>query len=316
MDPDGYLMLAKHIANGGPLAVKENDPFMYQSHVWVENSDGEVAPKFAPGYPVLLAIAYLLGGDDAMFLVSPVMGLLMLVGAYFLFRLWMSRLAALAAVFCLATNAMVLVYSGYLLTHASNACFAVWGMFFLWRWVRGSGRIPAAVAGLLLGTAVTMRHTSILLGIVVFAAIVVRWRRARPGQGYSRPLVAEAMLLLGAYGFVLLLLGLYDWFIFGSPFTSGYALSGEQYALSLRNIPNHLRTLLKGLNFEGLFLSFPIGLVGLLLAGPTGESLMRVLWFAPLCLFYAAYYWAPGGAAYYRSHCDLPGFGRLWICFN
>jgi hypothetical protein len=300
VDPDGYLILAKRMAGLGPLAVKESDPFMYQSHVWVENSDGEVAPKFAPGYPALMAIAYLLGGDGAMFLVSPLMGAIGLVGACLLFRLWMSRLAAAAGVFCLATNAMVLVYSGYLLTHASNMCLVVWGMFFLWRWVRGIGHLSWLGAGLLLGAAMAVRHTSLVLGTVLAAAAAIRWVRYSRTEGAIEWPLRDTMLLLGAYSFFPLLLMVYNWAVFDSPFTTGYGLSGEQWAFTWGNISKNVRLLASGLNYTGLFLLFPLGLAGLVLTEPKDESLMRFLWIAPLYLLYASYYWAPQGMSYFR----------------
>jgi hypothetical protein len=300
VDPDGYLTLAKRIARSRSLAVEQDDPFMYQSHVWVENKAGKVIPKFAPGYPFLMAIAYLIGGDDAMFIVSPVMGAIALVGCYFLFRLWMSRLATLAGVFSLAVNGMILTYSGYLLTHASNMCVVVWGMFFLWRWVRGMGRFSGIGAGLLLGAAVTMRHTSALLGMALIAAVVIRWvTYFRTEQADKSPL-KPTMIIFASYSFFPVLLMIYNWTLLDSPFTTGYGLSGEQLAFSWGNIIKNARLLASGLNYTGLFLIFPLGLAGILLVGSNGESLMRFLWFAPLYLLYSSYYWAFGNKAYYR----------------
>jgi len=58
-DPDAYLILAKRIAAGLPLAERDPDPFVHQQHMWVENAEGNTIPKFAPGYPALMAGAYL-----------------------------------------------------------------------------------------------------------------------------------------------------------------------------------------------------------------------------------------------------------------
>lgn len=300
VDPDGYLILAKRIARFGPLAIKDDDPFMYQSHVWVENEAGEIAPKFAPGYPFLMAIAYLLGGDGAMFWVSPIMGGLALLGAYFLFRLWMSRVAALAGVFCLATNGMVLVYSGYLLTHASNMCLTVWGMFFLWRWIRGIGKLSGIFAGLLLGATMTVRHTSFLLVFVLIAAVVGRWIEHFRNSSVSKQLIKDTIILLAAYGFLPLLLMIYNWSIFDSPFTTGYGLTGEQWSFAWKDIPKNTRVLTSGLNFTALFLLFPIGLAGMLLVGPKKEIIMRFFWVMPLCILYISYYWVLDSMAYFR----------------
>ncbi len=303
VDPDGYLILAKRIAEGRPIAVKDDDPFMYQSHVWVENSKGEIAPKFAPGYPFLMSIAYILGGDTAMFFVSPIMGGLSLIGSYMLFRLWMSRVSALFGTFYLATNAMILVYSGYLLTHASDMCFAVWGMYFLWRWKRENINdtkyyiLIGILAGLFLGGAMTIRHTSALLFLTLISAVIVKWFDSIKLRKYP---TQETIIILLSYAILPIILLIYNWVIFDSPFTSGYALSGEQNAFKLKNILANLRVMTLGLNYTGLFFMFPIGLAGMFLTLPIGESIMVLLWIVPLYLLYSSYYWAPDGMAYFR----------------
>jgi len=300
VDPDGYLLLAKRIAEFKPLAVKDDDHFMYQSHVWVENKEGEVAPKFAPGYPALMSIAYLLGGDTAMFFVSPIMGGLALIGSFLLFRMWMSRASALFGVFYLAINAMVLVYCNYLLTHASDLCFAVWGMFFLWRWKRGLGRFSGTLAGLLLGGAVTIRHTSALLALVLIATVTARWIECFKSKCSKKHLLKDTIILIASYSIFPIILAIYDWTIFDSPFVTGYALSGEQNAFNLKNIPQNARILATGMNYTALFLLFPIGLAGMFLALAIGESVMVSLWVISLFLLYSSYYWAPNGMAYFR----------------
>ena len=299
VDPDGYLILAKRIAERTPLAVRDDDPFMYQSHVWVENKDGEVAPKFAPGYPFLMAIAYLFGGDTSMFLVSPIMGGLAIIGAYLLFRMWSSRVSALFGALYLATNAMILVYCGYLLTHASDMCFIVWGMFFLWRWKRQafSKSLMGILAGLLLGGAVTMRHTSAAFVLVFITAIILRWIEGYRNRIYP---VRDTAIILAAYCLFPIILGIYNWSVFDSPYVTGYGLSGEQMAFKLKNIATNARILGTGLNYTGLFFMFPVGIAGMLLAGSIGESLMVAFWIVPIYLIYSFYYWAPNGMAYFR----------------
>jgi len=301
VDPDGYLFLAKRIAHLQSPAVKEEDPFMYQSHVWVEPSRGKVIPKFAPGYPLLLAIFYRIGGDRAMFLVSPTMGGLGLIGAYLLFSLWMSPAAAALGVWALALNPMYLVYSGYLLSHASNTCFIVWGMYFLWRWLRRGSTGSGIGAGLLLGFASTIRHTSILMGGVVLIAVFSRWLRERgsTARGIS--------ILLGCYAIFPILLMIYNWRIFGHPLVTGYALTHEQESFSLRFLRRNIGMMIRGLNTTALLLIFPLGLAGMISIGHPWERLMRISWFLPIVLLYASYYWAPQGMPYLRfTICTFP----------
>ena len=319
-DPDGYLVLAKCFAGFGPMVVKEDDMFIHHSHVWVENARGEVIPKFSPGYPVLMALFYMIGGDDAMFIVSPLCGGIAVIGAYFLFCLWMSRMAALIAAACLATNAMILIYSGYLLTHASNLCFIMWGMFFLWKWVREGNIRYGVPAGLLLGYAGIIRHTSLLMVLVVLAAIGSRFyevtidiqkKKQKPSfsekLGFYEFFLKAAGILLGCYAIFPFLLAIYNWSIFGQPWTTGYGLSNEQFAFHWGQLGRNIPILNNGLNYEALFLVFPLGIAGMLVVGPIRESLMRLLWFVPIYFSYASYYWGPSGMAYLRFLiCTFP----------
>jgi len=300
VDPDGYLLLAKRFAEFKSPAVKDDDPFMYQSHVWVENKDGKIAPKFAPGYPMLMAIAYRLGGDTAMFYVSPIMGGLALIGSFLLFRMWMSRVSALFGVFYLAINAMILVYCNYLLTHASDLCFAVWGMFFLWRWKREIGRYSGIFAGLFLGGAMTIRHASFLFVTVLISAIIARWIGHIRSKGKIKPLLKSTAVLIACYCIFPLLMAIYDWTVFDSPFVTGYDLTNEQTAFKLKNIIQNAKILAYGLNYTGLFLMFPIGLAGMFIFHSVSEIFMVSLWVIPLFLLYTSYYWAPNGMSYFR----------------
>ncbi len=319
-DPDGYLVLAKRFADFGPMVVKEDDMFMHHSHVWVENARGEVIPKFSPGYPLLMALFYWLGGDDAMFIVSPLCGGIAIIGAYFLFRLWMSRMAALIAAACLATNTMMLIYSGYLLTHASNICFITWGMFFLWKWIREANIRYSVPAGLLLGYAGIIRHTSLLMVLVVLAAIGSRFyevtidiqkKKQKPSfsekLGFYESFLKAAGILFGCYAVFPFLLAIYNWSIFGQPWTTGYGLSNEQFAFQWGQLGRNIPILNNGLNYQALFLVFPLGIAGMLVVGPIRESIMRLLWFVPIYFTYASYYWGPSGMAYLRFLiCTFP----------
>ncbi len=297
VDCEGYFVLGKRLAHGEPAGRIEPDPFIYQSHVWVRNGRGELLPKYDPGYPLLLGLAYRVDGDRGAFLVSPVMGGLVLLGAFLLYRLWMPRLAATLGTMLLALHPMIQAYSGYPLTHITETACAVWGFYFLWRWMQRQGLASALAAGLVLGFATTIRHAAVLFGLAVAAALAGTLWRVRPRRG--RPLVTAIALAL-AYALFPLALALYHWRWFGSPLTSGYALSGEQQALSWRYALGNFTTLLNGLNGDCAPLLLPLALVGLARVGSRLERLVRTLWLVPLCLLYLFYYWAPPGWIYSR----------------
>jgi len=139
-----------------------------------------------------------------------------------------------------------------------------------------------------------------LLAAVVIAALAVRWIGYLRSRETIKLPGRDTLILLASYSFLPLILMIYNWVLFDSPFRTGYGLSGEQCAFAWGNIVKNSRSLASGLNYTGLFLLFPLGLAGMLLIGPVGESLMRFLWIAPLFILYASYYWAPQGIAYYR----------------
>ncbi len=322
IDCEGYLLLAKRIANGGPLAVKDDDIFYYQNHVWIENGKGEVSPKFAPGYPAVMAVFYKIGGDVAMFWVSPVCGVITLVGAFLLFRLWMSSFAAFLATACLAFNRLFLVYTGYLLTHSLDICAVTWGMYFLFKWRREGGWKDALGCALVLGFACTVRFTEALLAIVVAIAIasrifpylsdVIRYRRKKkdtetPNPGYG-PLISVGVLV-AAYALFPCILFIYNKMMYGGFLTTGYYFSNEQYAYTWSQMVKMLPAIWSGMSHEGLFLTLEVGLVGMLAIGPWSESLMRIFWVLPLIILHATYYWAGGSMPYIRFFvCLFPAF--------
>jgi hypothetical protein len=313
IDPDGYLVLAKRIARFESPALPD-DLFLYNSHVWVEPAPGRVVPKFAPGYPAVLAVFYRMFGDGGMFYVSPLMGGLALVGAFVLFRPWMSTALSLFAVATLLVNGAFLFYSSYLLPHATELAFITWGMAFLWRWLRQPRIADGVAAGLLLGYACTIRHTAALLvGAVAWALL----SSLVGTPALRRERLVPMLTLALAYGIFPLAMLAYNTVVFGGPLVTGYALSDEQVPLSWRQffdpeatqrapafswdlLAANVNNLLHGMNYELMFMVFPLGLLGMLFVGPLRERLLRVVWWVPLVVVYAAYYFAPPNLAYYR----------------
>ena len=311
-DCDGYLFLAKRIAHLQPLAVDDPDPFRHQLHFWVETQNGGIMPKYSPGYPFLMAIAYWFGGDEAMFLVSPIAGIMTLIGAFLLFQLWMPPFMAALSVWVLTINPMWLAYPGYLLAHGVNTCAITWGMYFLWRWVNCGTNRFGILAGLILGFSATVRPTSAMMAIVVGIAIIRKYRNNYGNHGINQsltnsPVVRSIGILVLSYLVFALIIMSFNWVHFGHPIKTGYGLSQEQAAFKLEILWRNFGRVLKGLNDTCLYLIFPIGLVGLFAIGTILERLMRVGWFLPTFLIYSAYYWQAGGMPFLRFLiCTFP----------
>ena len=287
-DPDGYLFLAKRMALGKPLFVNTDDPFLYQQHMWVETTPGRVTSKYPPGYPALMAIAYRLGGDRGMFIVSPVMGGLALAGAWLLFRLWLKPFGAVMALLTLALLPQYSFYSAYLLTHVTSLCLTTWGMYFLWRWRAQPQPGWGLAAGAALGASLTVRPTDALFVLpLAVAAVAALWNGRRAGRAPWGGVAA----MLAAWGLFVGLQALYNHTQFGAINLSGYALSGEQDGFSLAYFTRHFGLVMGGLNREFLPVIFPLGLVGLALWGSPTDRAVRLLWFVPVLITYTSYYW-------------------------
>ncbi|MCX5659932.1 MAG: glycosyltransferase family 39 protein [Planctomycetota bacterium] len=328
-DCDGYIFMAKRLAVAQKPLIYDADPFVHRSHFWVENPAGQITAKFAPGWPLLMVPAYLLGGEDAMFVINPIMGALTLLGTFLLLRRWLSDIASALGTAALAINPTFVFFAGYPLTHVAEIAFVTWGMHFLWGWLESTRRRAprwGVAAGAALGMAVTVRYTGILLAAPILVAAVSRiafaagpwtaerrpWRPVVPwildrfvafgrwiGVGLWRdgwrPL-ASVLLAFAAFPAALMV---YNSLIFGSPFRTGYALSDEQATFSVANFIDHFPILLAGAN-QILPLFFPLAVIGLIIRGRTADRALRIAWFLCIFLIYAAYYWAPPNTSYFR----------------
>lgn len=288
-DPDGYFWIAQRFARGESVVIPEKNPYQWQTHVWVEHEPGFITPKYPPGYPFALAAFMRLAGEDRAFYASTFFGLLTLPGCYWLFRLWLGPGLAIPALATLLFSPMFLAYSAYPLTHGLDLCLATWGYAFLWQGLRQKSALPFMLAALLLGLGVTVRPTNLILATLLPIAI---W-----GSGLSPVAKLGTALAYLPGPFILFS---YHWLVFGSPFTSGYSLSGEQDAFSLSSIPGHLAPFLSGLNEQGLPILFPLGLIGLLLWGTARDRLLRAFVALGVFVLYAAYYWPYCGMATLR----------------
>lgn len=308
VDEATYFLTAKALATTGSPAVHSPDPLRFVPNYMVEVEPGVFYQKYPIGYPLLLAGGYLLNGPMGAFLVNPVMGVLCILGAMLLARDLLGAWPAAVTGACMAFCPAVILQSVSALSHMSDACFAVFGLWLLWRWMPGGHWGYALGTGLLLGFAVSIRNTEALLVLVVGWAM---WRRARE-VGWRRVMVQVLPMAAGAIVAVTPLL-LFQWKAFGSPLRSGYSFSAESTAFSLKYFVERLPLALRMLNVDafGLPVFVPLAVLGLVVWGV--RAAMRVpaaiersgavgflaLWIVPTFLLYCAYYWTSPHATIY-----------------
>jgi 4-amino-4-deoxy-L-arabinose transferase-like glycosyltransferase len=206
VDQFGYLNFATDLLHGRvfhewkPLAalgnfIPKRTDVLVQTYV----RDGDVLYcRYSPGFPILLAGWLWLFGNDGAHYLNPTLFLVFLaVALAFQWRAFRSPWRALAGTAMILLFPTLIQLWGLTLTRDISAVlFALLGLFLLLPHAGrrlGAGR--AAVAGLTLGFAVTIRPDAVLYLVPAVVMAGVRWSRERPGWGH----VAKA-LATGALG--------------------------------------------------------------------------------------------------------------------
>lgn len=130
----------------------------FAPHWYIPVSETLSAPKYYPGFPLILSIFYVFGGTRAMEYANAVLGLLGLWLVYQLGTLLFSRSAGWIAVLLLAFNPMYLTMVYKTMSHmTATICL----LLSLWCWFTPSerkSRLLGWCSGLLIGYAVFTRR--------------------------------------------------------------------------------------------------------------------------------------------------------------
>jgi Dolichyl-phosphate-mannose-protein mannosyltransferase len=294
-DAQAYGLGARLLADQGRYHQIPADPYVIVGAHWVENQRGACYPKYPPFYPALVAATMALAGPQAGPYVNPACALLALLGLYLLCRGLVDQRLALLGPLLLALNPVLTTWALEQVSHASSLCFVVWGFAaFVHAWrisaATGTRRRPwlLVAAGLLLGYAVGIRYTNLLLALPPALALALqtapRPRRLRRLALYAGGLLIPCCVLAG-----------YHWQAFGGPLTTAYAFSREQTAFAWAYFAQNASHYATGL------VSTAVGplvlLAGLELASTLRadwrRGLFYALWVLPLLLLYTAYWFGP-----------------------
>jgi polyhydroxyalkanoate synthesis regulator phasin len=291
VDENGYMVTAKRLATAGETGKRTTDSYEFVSGNWVQTGEQLYQAKYSLGYPWLCALAYRLGGPPAAFLVNPILAALAVAGIFFLGRAMAGNFIGALAAILLATNSLHGYYGLLAASHAGAICFAVWGMFFIWRWSERGGWFNALLGAVCCAYACAVRYTEGLLALPIAGMIAWRWG--------SRRIWRDALVMgAGALVVVAPLLA-HHAAAFGAPWITGYALCGETAGFGWRWFAKNGWLMLTRMNDAGLYLIFPIGMAGLLYLALHNlrRATLLGLWAVPGILLYTAYYWAPQGEA-------------------
>ncbi len=297
VDQNGYMTTGRELVEHGRLYFRPHNPYQFIGAMMVQLPDGLVYAKYPPGVGVLAAMARLLGGSHAVYLVDPTLMIIGMVAAYVLFLQLVDEFLALIGVIFLMVNPVILQFADDANSHGAAFGFTTIGMCLLLIWLRRGGWRWGVAAGVMLGFCPWMRYTEALWCIPLLVALIIaRTKDRRPWKDITAAVVA--------YAIPILVLMLINWASFGYPWRTGYWYCGEQGGFSWRylvagdrtsNYQGNWFTALGQFENLGMYLIFPLVLLGLgkMLVQNRRWGILLATWMIPSTGVYLLYYWAP-----------------------
>ncbi len=252
-DPYAYAQMAVDIAEQGnpmhrfPLFPRISTlgiswwpavHYGYQVRVPPLRGDGSTATDWPAGWPVMLAVAYLVAGEEGLYTANPVVGVLCLAAVLVLLvelmddKPWDERLLGGGfAAFVLATSYEHVDRLLVPMADASAQLFTVLTLFMILRGMKGRHRLYGGLAGLSFGFAYFIRHTQLVLALCALVAVLTLGRDTLSARKRW-----EFLALFGLVAFVVAIPDLlYHQFVFGHFLVPE---STELNLFSLRSVPN------------------------------------------------------------------------------
>jgi hypothetical protein len=310
-DQNGYLVGGKMFARTGSTGFKPVSPYEFVGRMWVEVPGGKFFPKYPLGLSVIYAIALKIGGArwgiPAAMMVNPVAMTLALVASFLFIRMLCNSFWALLGTLLIATSPVCIGLTDNPNSHATAICCIAWGMFLLFRWWQRDGLWRAILAGLLIGTAVTIRYTEgmVIAAVVAVALLKCRWQ--------DRRWWIETTALLCSWALPVLILTIYN--LVSMHHLTGYDPTNESTGFTFQKFCDNWETMLREMYNTGLFFTLPFALLGgvLMFKWNWRVSTVLAVWIVPNLVLYSAYYWAPDGSTISYLRFTLTIFPALAV---
>ena len=193
-------------------------PIEHDDNVWA------IVPTYSPGLPMLMALAKIVGGQEALFWVVPIGGALLVIATYGIGCRLASSRAGLIGAWLVATSPAFLFMLVWPMTDVPVA--AAWALAFYF--VPGRTRRSALAAGLAAAIAILIRPN-----LVWAAGIFGLWyaiRICRDGSGARlRALLDGAVYSIGVMPGIVTV-AVFNDALYGSPSSSGYGSLGDMFS--------------------------------------------------------------------------------------
>lgn len=205
-------------------------PLGYMPGNTLRNSES-IVPVYSPGLPLLMAGAKLVGGQEGVFWVVPMLGGVMALATFGIGRRLGSPRAGLIGALLVATSPIVLFMIMAPMTDVAVA--GAWAAAFYF--LLGESRASALAAGLTSAVAILIRpNISFEAGVLGVWYLMRAWRSG----AWRHELLRAGLFALGAatgYAAVAMI----NKSLYGSPLTSGYGAIVEEFTRD--NIPVNAR---------------------------------------------------------------------------
>ena len=190
-------------------------PGMTEADAW------SIVPGYSPGLPLLMAGAKLVGGQEAMFWIVPVLGGLLVLGTFGIGRRLGAPRAGLIGALLVATSPAVLFMLVSPMTDVAVAGAWIVAFYFL----LGESRGSALAAGLMSSLATLIRpNLAFEVGVLGLWYVLRLWRTEdRRGE-----LVRACLFAAGALPGIAAVAAI-NAYLFGSPLMSGYGSFSQNF---------------------------------------------------------------------------------------
>ena len=202
-DPGVYTVVADRLARTGEFLEQDSLVGAVSSfHPFVEgikypgfyiSGESLISPQFFPGPFAWVGFGNLVGGLWGSLYVVPIFGALAVLAAFSLGREVFGRWAGLVGAGTLAVSYTQVWWSKQPSSEVITQFFALAGLWFTVRFIRGAGKMTGVLAGLLLGGAMLVRVDGFLAATAIPLLFVYDLLTRRPARRWLWPGIPLAL---------------------------------------------------------------------------------------------------------------------------
>jgi len=237
-----YALSAIELSNGSyqmsNVLFENSGKSEFVPNQWTKTTQSLYIPKANPGFPSLVALAYLVANDYGLFYLGPIFTIALLISSERIAtKLFNDRVGFLALLF-LSTNFMIFSIGTRLLTDTAFAFLIIWGIYYFLKFLKNNNNNAIILSSLFFVTASLIRVVGIIflpleiflfIGYLIFYSIRDKKEdKTSNGKFYNKFLrfVSRKNILLFFIFLIIPWVGFgifwssFNSYYFGDPFTS------------------------------------------------------------------------------------------------